>query len=204
GTGVSPAHGEESLLVLSVERLWRGRDLRGGDLPPPQPDRRLREEPDSLGRRPTGNPRNVVGDHDSPAARPRRPRAGLPQSSSPAKDSHGGQLTRLVGGGIYLATALYCVLWALVFLRSPLLPFITPDIDVNLLLRIGEVGAAILLVVGLIFGSRVRDPVLQSHLVWLGVSLIVAVGLSIVGMGFLFVGWWLQWEWAAYTAMAVW
>ena len=113
-------------------------------------------------------------------------------------------MTRLVVGAIYLVTVIYCVLWGLVFLRNPLLPFTTPDIDVNLLLRSGKVGAAVLLGIGFISGNRARDPMLQSHLVWLGVSVIVAVVLSIMGLGFLFLGAWLQWEWAAYTAMGIW
>ena len=80
-----------------------------------------------------------------------------------------------------------------------------PRVAGTRLVRLGIVrGAAVLLGIGFISGNRARDPMLQPHLVCLGVSVIVAVVLSIMGLGFLFLGAWLQWEWAAYTAMGIW
>lgn len=113
-------------------------------------------------------------------------------------------MTRWVVGAVYVSVLVYCVLWGSIFLRSPLLPFYSPDIDVHLLLRIGFIGAVVLLVASIATLSLFRDDPLVSHFFWLGITLLGVVAASTVGAGFLLVAWWLQWEWAALVAMVCW
>ncbi|MSR05832.1 MAG: hypothetical protein EXR93_01990 [Gemmatimonadetes bacterium] len=111
---------------------------------------------------------------------------------------------RRVVGMIYVSLVAYCVLWGLVFLRSPLLSFQSPDIDVPWLLRLGEFGGVVLLVAGIASATLFRHDPLASHLAWLGVTLMGVMAMTIMGAGVLFVAWWLDWEPAAFAAMACW
>jgi uncharacterized membrane protein len=113
-------------------------------------------------------------------------------------------VTRWVLGTVYASLLLYGVLWGSIFLRSPILPFHSPDIDANLLLRIGAIGAVVLLVASVATVSLFRQDPLSSHFFWLAITLLGVVAQSIVGGAILLVAWWQQWEWAAFVAMVCW
>lgn len=113
-------------------------------------------------------------------------------------------MMRRVVGMIYVSLVAYCVLWGLVFLRSPLLSFQSPDIDVPWLIRLGEFGGVVLLVAGIASVNLFRHDPLASHLVWLGMTLVGVMAMTTLGAGMLFVAWWLEWEPAAFAAMVGW
>jgi len=96
------------------------------------------------------------------------------------------------------------VLWGLVFLPSPLLNFRTPDIDVPWLIRLGELGGIVLLVVGLASRNLFGHDPLASHLTWLGITLIGVIAVTTLGAGLLILAAQFDSEPTAYAAMACW